>query len=71
MPAIKGGSAFITLITGKNPNSEIRGQIEVPVSPSPGTAQTRHPGRYAPCDSRKRKAAGRFPRPLSQKGLRA
>ena len=43
VPAIKGGSAFITLITGKNPNGEIRGQIKVPVSPSPGTAQTRHP----------------------------
>jgi hypothetical protein len=28
VPAIKSGSAFITLITGKNPNGEIRGQIK-------------------------------------------
>jgi hypothetical protein len=28
VPAIKAGSAFITLITGKNPNGEIRGQIK-------------------------------------------
>jgi hypothetical protein len=27
VPAIKSGSAFITLITGENPNGEIRGQI--------------------------------------------
>jgi hypothetical protein len=27
VPAIKSGSAFITLITAKNPNGEIRGQI--------------------------------------------
>ena len=27
VPAIKAGNAFITLITGKNPNGEIRGQI--------------------------------------------
>jgi hypothetical protein len=28
VPAIKSGSAFITLITGQNPNGEIRGQIK-------------------------------------------
>jgi hypothetical protein len=28
VPAIKKGDAFITLITGKNPNGEIRGQIK-------------------------------------------
>lgn len=27
VPAIKAGNAFITLITGRNPNGEIRGQI--------------------------------------------
>jgi hypothetical protein len=27
VPAIQSGDAFITLITGKNPNGEIRGQI--------------------------------------------
>jgi CHRD domain len=27
VPAIKAGNSFITLITGKNPNGEIRGQI--------------------------------------------
>jgi hypothetical protein len=29
VPAIESGSAFITLITGKNPNGEIRGQIKI------------------------------------------
>jgi CHRD domain len=29
IPAIKLGNSFITLITGKNPNGEIRGQIRV------------------------------------------
>jgi hypothetical protein len=29
VPAIKSGSAFITLITGRNPKGEIRGQIKV------------------------------------------
>ena len=29
IPAIKLGNSFITLITGKNPNGEIRGQIKV------------------------------------------
>jgi hypothetical protein len=29
VPAIRSGSAFITLITGENPNGEIRGQIKV------------------------------------------
>jgi hypothetical protein len=29
VPAIRAGGAFITLITGKNPNGEIRGQIKV------------------------------------------
>jgi hypothetical protein len=28
VPAIRSGSSFITLITGKNPNGEIRGQIK-------------------------------------------
>jgi hypothetical protein len=28
VPAIKAGNSFITLITGKNPNGEIRGQIK-------------------------------------------
>jgi hypothetical protein len=28
VPAITSGSSFITLITGKNPNGEIRGQIK-------------------------------------------
>jgi hypothetical protein len=28
VPAIRSGSAFITLITGQNPNGEIRGQIK-------------------------------------------
>jgi hypothetical protein len=28
LPAIKAGNSFITLITGKNPNGEIRGQIK-------------------------------------------
>jgi hypothetical protein len=28
VPAIKAGDSFITLITGKNPNGEIRGQIK-------------------------------------------
>jgi hypothetical protein len=27
VPAIKLGNSFVTLITGKNPNGEIRGQI--------------------------------------------
>jgi hypothetical protein len=29
VPAIRSGSAFVTLITGKNPNGEVRGQIKV------------------------------------------
>ena len=29
IPAIKLGNTFMTLITGKNPNGEIRGQIKV------------------------------------------
>jgi hypothetical protein len=29
LPAIKSGDTFMTLITGKNPNGEIRGQIKV------------------------------------------
>jgi hypothetical protein len=29
VPMIKSGNTFITLITGKNPNGEVRGQIEV------------------------------------------
>jgi CHRD domain len=28
VPAIKSGGAFITLITGQNPNGEVRGQIK-------------------------------------------
>jgi CHRD domain len=28
-PAIQRGNAFITLITGKNPNGEVRGQVRV------------------------------------------
>ena len=28
VPAIKAGNSFITLITGRNPNGEIRGQIK-------------------------------------------
>ena len=28
VPAIKAGNSFVTLITGKNPNGEIRGQIK-------------------------------------------
>jgi CHRD domain len=28
VPAIKSGNTFLTLITGKNPNGEIRGQIK-------------------------------------------
>jgi hypothetical protein len=27
VPAIESGNAFVTLITGRNPNGEIRGQI--------------------------------------------
>ena len=29
VPLIKSGNSFITLITGKNPNGEVRGQIKV------------------------------------------
>jgi CHRD domain len=29
VPAIQSGNTFITLITGKNPNGEVRGQIKV------------------------------------------
>ncbi len=29
VPVIKSGGAFITLITGRNPNGEVRGQIKV------------------------------------------
>jgi len=28
VPAIKAGDSFLTLITGKNPNGEIRGQVQ-------------------------------------------
>ena len=28
VPAIKAGNSFITLITGKNPNGEVRGQVK-------------------------------------------
>jgi hypothetical protein len=29
VPAIKSGNTFLTLITGKNPNGEIRGQVKI------------------------------------------